>query len=123
MFNDLKTLAPVIERMLTLTRECKESGCTPDMVYSNSELVDLFGKLKSAQAALAEVQAPIKDYLLTLDGNQYGDEYKTIATHTERRTLDGTRVRQELGDDWYADHTKVSSVSSVRCQRLDNFKV
>lgn len=87
-------------------------------------LLDQLGVVKDKMSTLKEQEAYLKEALVSrMEAADLVDasakRFRAELTYQERTALNQSAVRDEMGDDWWADHCKTTEVRTLRIKRLN----
>ena len=89
----------------------------PHHNHSLSQLTDAYGAIVAEIRGLELRRDALKAALIERAGDTaevFGERFKVSISHATRWTLDTSAVRAKLGERWCQQHSKLSTVTSLR---------
>ncbi|HZT90264.1 MAG TPA: hypothetical protein VFA12_20155 [Stellaceae bacterium] len=88
------------------------------------DIVDELGALKASIADLEAREKRLRDELVARGvGEAEGALFRATVSEAIRWTLDSSLVKERMGHDWWNQHCRTASVTTVKvCARTGSFK-
>ncbi len=85
-------------------------------------LVDWLGNVREQTKELKQLEGYYKEALLArIDDDEeevVGEKFSATIEDVEQMRLDTGTVKEEMGDDWWQDHCKLSEFKMIRTKRI-----
>jgi len=106
-----------------LTRENWRELLKPKNL-SFQEQIDIAGELSEARKFLQICEDFVKESIKNARDDEewedHGLHYQAIKTKKTREALDTRRVKEEMGEEWFKEHCKVTEYFELRITRIPN---
>ena len=83
--------------------------------YANGQLADELGLVRAEIDTLQQRQSLVRDELIARDITEAeGERFTLKRVDATRWMLDSKRLKEEMGEDWYTAHCRVTPTTSLR---------
>jgi hypothetical protein len=85
-------------------------------------LVDELGKLREQASDLKKLEGVYKQALMArLNGKQVveGEEFVAMISSEKRTSLDTSKIKEEMDDDWVQEHSRTTEFKKISTKRVE----
>ncbi len=89
---------------------------------STDALIDVIGDVKAELSLLKKIEGYLKEVIPTNFDEEFEhqtERYYISRTGSTRVSLNTTQVKEEMGDDWWADHCQETDYFTLRVKALE----